>query len=204
MSVNCILVDDENNAIDYASLSFIDSIGAVLVPFNIDTLGIYRKSQRLRFQVENEYEKVFDGEIISIEKGKIRLDDIRDLSSASPRKDVRVNVNINSCILYDSDDGYFSLSIRIRNISAGGMYFVCRSDLNMDKTYETIVDWIETPIIVRLKLLRKNLDKNNAFVYGCRFVDLLEEEERLLRAGVFYIQTKKFKLKGRNVNDAVC
>lgn len=204
MSVNCILIDDENNVIDYASLSFLDSIGAVLVPSNIDTLGMYRKNQRLKFQIENEYEKVFDGEIISIEKGKARLDDIRDLNSASPRKDVRVNVNISSCILFDSDDGYFSMNIIIRNISAGGMYFICRSDLNMDEAYETVIDWIETPIIVKLKLLRKNLNKNNEFVYGCRFIDLLKEEECLMRAGVFYIQTKKFKQKGRNVDDEVC
>jgi hypothetical protein len=204
VSGRCIIINNENRAIDYASLNFITSGGAVIVPFNIDTIGKLKEGHRLKFQVENKYNNIFDGEIIEIEKNKVHVDDIRDLGPMSSRKDVRVNVNFDSCILCKSDDGYLSIDIKVRNVSSGGMCFICHDNLAMDKIYETVVDWIKTPIVVKLKLLRKEHVENNMILYGCSFVDLLKEEEKLLRAGVFYIQTKKFKMDGSNVNDAVC
>jgi hypothetical protein len=96
------------------------------------------------------------------------------------------------------------MDITVRNVSSGGMCFTCSENIDMDTTYETVVDWIETPIIVKIKLLRKDVCENGDSLYGCMFVDLLKEEEKLLRAGVFLIQTKNYKVKGSNVNDAVC
>lgn len=194
MAIKCILLDDKNKIIDYAGLSFINTETAVLVPFDKDTLIKYKIGQKIRFQFENKYDEVFDGEISEFCKESISLKNIKDIA-ADLHGDVRVDVELDSCILYEAGEDCFSIDIRIRNISSGGMSFLCEKALDMNMIYETVVEWVETPIIVKLKLLRKEPEGESLFLYGCKFISLLHTEESLLRAGVFYIQAKKFKLK---------
>ncbi len=118
--------------------------------------------------------------------------------------DVRVSVDIPAIISYEHDDEYIEYEIRIRDISSGGMCFVCQEELDMKKTYETVADWAKTPIVVKIKLLRKEYDEYNKAVYGCKFIDLIQQEEFLLRAGVYYIQAKKFKPNRSSADNGVC
>ncbi|MPM56818.1 hypothetical protein SDC9_103633 [bioreactor metagenome] len=203
MLIKCILIDDENEVIDNADLYYLTSKRVILTPYGEDTLKRFKKGQNIRFQFENKYDKVFDGETAEIANGKIILKNVRDIGSILHR-DVRVSVDIPSRISYENDEGYYEIEITVKNISSGGMCFVCKENLNMDITYETVVDWIGIPMIVKIELLRKEYDEQNMDSYGCKFIDLLQEEEFMLRAGVYDIQAKKYKPRRSNVSNEYC
>ena len=162
----------------------------------------YKLGERVKFQLENKYDKVFDGEVIGVSDGKVGLKDIRNIGPIL-HGDVRVVVDFNSSITCETDEGEQAFDIKVINLSAGGMCFLCLNELPLDQTYETVVEWIETPIVVKLKLLRKEETEGTMFSYGCKFIGLHNYEESLLRAGVYYIQAKKVKTRRGRENDAV-
>lgn len=203
MLIKCILYDEKNEVIDYVNLSYFSTKRVILIPFDKGIAEKLSKDQEVRIQIENKYDKIYDGKVEQIYDDKIFIKNIRNIGPIL-HNDVRVMVDIPSTIYYENDEERFEYDVRVRNISSGGMCFACREDLDMNDIYETVVEWIKTPIVVKFKLLRKEYDEYNNIVYGCKFIDLLMEEEFLLRAGVYYIQAKKFKPNRSNVKNEFC
>jgi len=203
MGVECILFEDRD-AIDKVDLKYFSTSKVVLVPSKKETIDRVQFNQIVRFQFVNKYDKIFDGRIVDILENEIILSDIRNIGSIL-HNDVRVWVDIPATIYLENENEHFEYNIKERNISSGGMCFACNEDLNMETTYETVIEWTKTPIVVKIKLLRKEKDPvERTTVYGCRFVDLIREEEFLLRAGVYNIQAKKFRPNRGNVKDGFC
>ena len=201
MTTKCVLLSEENKVIDYADVCFITDRSAYLIPFNPTTFEKYNKNETLRFNIENKYDKVFDGLINSMSNGKIVLENVRNIGPILHR-DVRVAYFSDSSISYETEDGEYKIDIQIKDISSGGMCFYCSLDLDMNIIYESVIEWVSTPIVVKLKLLRKEIDDNGKTSYGCKFLDLYPDEESLLRAGVYYIQTKYFNTKRSRYNES--
>ena len=199
MTIRCVLLNEDNKVIDYADVCFITEKSAYLIPYDSATFCKYNENQILKFQIENRYDKVFDGLINSLSNGKIVLEKVRNIGPILHR-DVRVDFLCDSTISYDLNDEYYTVDIQTKDISSGGMCFRCSEDLDMEIVYETVIEWVETPMIVKLKLLRKEIDENNVISYGCKFLDLYPDEESMLRAGVYYIQTKNFNSKRSRYN----
>lgn len=97
----------------------------------------------------------------------------------------------------------FSVDITVKDVSSGGMGFYCRENLPMDRIYEYIAEWGATPIITKVKLLRKEKLDSYTYSYGCKFVDLYADEESILRGGVFAIQARRCQDRKRRENDIV-
>lgn len=206
MMIKCILLDDKNVVIDNADLSFYNSKKVVLIPFRKETINRYKKNQKIRFQFEKKHDAIYEGEITQTDDLRMCLKNINIIDfgeNGDLRVDVRIDVNMNSTISYENDEGYFKFDIDVKNISSGGMCFCCNEELPMNITYEIVTDWTEPPLVVKVKLLRKKLVKQTGNSYGCKFIDLLPEEESILRAGVYYIQAIKFKPKRSSVDNGI-
>lgn len=202
MSILCILLDEQSNVVDYADLSFLGNGVSFLVPFEETTLKNYQVGDKVVFQVEDKFNQIYDADISEISYGKFHLQEVRNLAPLLHR-DVRVEVEMQSTIFYNEDGKDFSVEISMRDLSCGGMCFLCKEELNLDYEYVFMTNWIETPILVKFKILRKEIANYNMFTYGCEFQELLRTEESLLRASVFRIQAMNYKRKRMDEDDAV-
>lgn len=202
MSIKCLLLDEKSNLIDYADLSFMGNGVSFLIPFAEKTLAQFEKGDKVIFQVEEKYNQIFDADVREISYGKIHLEEVRNLAPLL-HKDVRIEVEIQSTIFNTTGGKDIAAEVLIRDLSCGGMCFVCKEDLDVEDEYVFMTNWIETPILVKFKILRKESANYNMFAYGCEFQELLRTEESLLRASVFKIQAMNYKRKRMDEDDAV-
>lgn len=202
MAIKCILLDEQSNIIDYADLSFMGNGISFLIPFVEQTLKEFQKGDKIIFQVENKYNQIYDADVSEISYGKIHLEEVRNLAPLLHR-DVRVEVEIQSTIFFTEGGRDIPVDVNLRDLSCGGMCFICKEDLNLENDYVFMTNWIETPILVKFKILRKESANYNMFIYGCEFLELLRTEESLLRASVFKIQAMNYRRKRMDEDDAV-
>lgn len=202
MAVKCALYDEGNNIIDYADLSFMGAGVTFLIPSHKETYKQVKVGSRIVFQVENKYSQIYDANITEIAYDKIHLDDIRNLAPIL-HQDVRVDVDRHSTIYFQKDGQNYKVQVYIKDISSGGMCFVTRENLDRDITYEILVDWTETPILLKFKILRKEDLNLNRISYGCAFQDLHRTEESMLRASVYKLQAIQYKQKRMDENNAI-
>ncbi|MDD3394526.1 MAG: PilZ domain-containing protein [Anaerotignum sp.] len=202
MSIKCILLDEQSKLVDYADLSFLGSEASFLIPFEEDTFRQYQKGDKIIFQVEDKFSQIYDANVSEISYGKILLGEIRNLAPLLHR-DVRVEVEMEATIFYSKDGNNVSVDVSLRDLSCGGMRFVCREELSFDYEYEFMTNWTETPIMIKFKILRKESANYNLISYGCEFLNLIRVEECLLRSSVFKIQAMNYKRKRMDEDDAV-
>lgn len=202
MSIKCILLDEQNNLIDYADLSFLGSGNTFLIPYEEVTLNQFQVGDKVVFQVEDKFNQIFDADISEISYGKLHLQEVRNLAPLLHR-DVRVEVDIKTTIFYNKEENEIPVEVHLRDLSCGGMCFVCKEELNQEYEYEFLTNWIDTPFLVKFKILRREEASYNQFAYGCEFLGLLRTEECLLRSSVFKIQAINYRRKRMDENDAV-
>lgn len=202
MSIKCILMDEQSKLIDYADLSFLGSEASFLIPFEEATFRQYKKGDKIIFQVEDKFSQIYDANVSEISYGKILLEEIRNLAPLLHR-DVRVEVEMETTVFYSEHGKDIAVDVSLRDLSCGGMRFVCQEELNMDYEYEFMTNWIETPILIKFKILRKESMNFNLISYGCEFLNLIRVEECLLRSSVFKIQAMNYRRKRMDEDDAV-
>jgi hypothetical protein len=76
-------------------------------------------------------------------------------------------------------------TVILRDISAGGVGIVSEHELFFDRVYEIVFDLGREPDILSIMLVRKNINPQGKYVYGCRFVDLHPSQESQVREYVF-------------------
>lgn len=202
MSIKCILLDEKNNLIDYADLSFMGSGVSFLVPFEEETLSRFAVGDKVVFQVEAKFNQIFDADVSEISYGKLHLQEVRNLAPLLHR-DVRVEVDIKSTVFYTVDAKDRPVGVQLRDLSSGGMCFTCKEQLSPEYEYEFLTNWIDVPFLVRFRILRSEEASYNEFSYGCEFVGLARTEECLLRSSVFKIQAANYRRKRMDEDDAV-
>lgn len=202
MSIKCILLDERNNLIDYADLSFLGSDDTFLVPYEEVTLNQFHAGDKVVFQVEDKFNQIYDADITEISYGKLHLQEVRNLAPLLHR-DVRVEVEMKSTIFYSEDGKDIPVEVQLRDLSCGGMCIVCQEELSRDYEYEFLANWLDTPFLVKFKILRREEANYNQFAYGCEFLGLLRTQECLLRASVFKIQAINYRRKRMDEDDAV-
>jgi len=154
MSIKCILLDEQNNLIDYADLSFLGSGVTFLVPYEEVTLNQFHEGEKVVFQVEDKFNQIFDADITEISYGKLHLQEVRNLAPLLHR-DVRVEVDMKTTIFYTKNGKDIPVEVQLRDLSCGGMCIVCKEELSAENEYEFLTNWIDTPILVKFKILRK-------------------------------------------------
>ena len=218
MAIKCLILDEKNRIIDYADLIYPPEGGAKLFPCSAQTVSSFDIGEVVKFQFEERFDKVFDGVVKRNKNKELILENVRHISNIL-QEDLRIEVffdgvltygQVNEIIEDESDkDGVmeekqapeYSFDITVKDISSGGIGFYCKKNLPMDKIYEYVAEWGTTPIITKVKLLRKEKLNSDTFSYGGRFVDLYADEERVLRGGVFAIQARRCQERRRREDE---
>lgn len=76
------------------------------------------------------------------------------------------------------------------DLSCGGIAFVGTDELETDDLAELIIPITLNPLILRSQILRKQPLSRGRALYACKFVDLCDSEEALVREAVFNVQVQ--------------
>ena len=76
------------------------------------------------------------------------------------------------------------------DLSCGGVAFYCAQPLEAGEIAELVVTVTSQPLVLRVKILRRLPSAEPIPLYAARFVDLVREEESMVREAVFSIQLR--------------
>lgn len=124
----------------------------------------------------------------------VALEPMRD-AGAAIRKNFRVPVSFSSFVYPASGP---RSELRSVDLSCGGIAFHSPHVLAPKEVFEVVVPLVsEEPLLLRAEALRGRAAPGAGNFYACRFVDLIDDEETLLREAVFAIQIKSYQVQNR-------
>lgn len=114
----------------------------------------------------------------------VALEPVREPGAV--RRNYRVPVSFDS-YLYPPAGGRSSL--HAINLSCGGLAFRSIRPMLIGERFQVVIPPVsEGPLLVWAELLRTREDPGRTTFYACKFIDLIDDEEHLLREAVFAIQ----------------
>ena len=104
------------------------------------------------------------------------------------RKNLRVTTSFKS-LIYPVTGGWRGRRpIESRDLSCGGIAFYTDHSLQVGERLEVVVPVTSQPLVVLCEILRMRPADRAAILYACKFTDLCNDEETLLREAVFNLQ----------------
>ena len=80
-------------------------------------------------------------------------------------------------------------SLRAKDLSCGGIAFYSGIPLEDREIVEMVLPVTDSPVVVRAQMIRQLKDESSQLpLYAAKFVDLIHDEEALIRKAVFSIQ----------------
>mgnify|MGYP002409656123 CR=1 FL=1 len=101
------------------------------------------------------------------------------------RQNLRVPVRFESFLYPITGSWTGRLPIVCHDLSCGGIAFFCNFPLNLAEIAEVVVPITSQPLILRAQILRLRPSNSNIPLYAAGFVDLLHDEEVILREAIF-------------------
>lgn len=132
--------------------------------------------------------------LIGAQGDAVSLEPIRE--GGAVRLNFRVPVAFDS-FLYPPGGGRGAL--RSIDFSCGGLAFRTPRPMRPGERFELVIPPVsEGPLLVWAELLRSRDDPGEPPAYACKFLDLIDEEEHLLREAVFAIQVDTARRKPKS------
>lgn len=104
------------------------------------------------------------------------------------REDVRMDIDLHTYLIDDSE----RREVVIRDLSSGGVRFSTTDEIGEGETFQIIVPYKEPPLTAEIETIRK-LSVGNGYLYGCKFVELSENDENSIRSWIFAVQAERRK-----------
>lgn len=110
------------------------------------------------------------------------------------RRELRIACEFES-YLYPVDDSFTGrYAVTVRNLSCGGVAFSSAVPLPLRQRGEIVVA-LGNPLLLPVQLIREDGLDRGQFIYGAKFIDLIPEEESMVRERVFGIQLRGYSRK---------
>jgi len=104
------------------------------------------------------------------------------------RRNLRIPVRFDT-LLYPVTGGWKGRRrVESVDLSCGGIAFVGADGMDEHEIMEVIIPITSSPLILRSQILRKKELNNDRALYACKFVDMCDGEETLVREAVFSVQ----------------
>ena len=184
-----LLTNQEEKAVAKANL--LSALDLQTVQFEILTErgdGV-QVGQTLRFIGNNEGDPDFVGEIQRRSEDRLVVRSTAPLDQ-SARKNLRVDVDFNSFLYPISGSWKGQSVIRGMDLSCGGVAFYSTQKLEVGEVAEMVLPMTANPILLKIQVLRIRETNGPLTLYAGRFVDMIHDEETLVRRAVFDIQLK--------------
>jgi hypothetical protein len=130
------------------------------------------------------------GKAVSRRANFVHIEPMRDMGMGV-RKNFRMPVDFESFIYPDAGGRYIIKSI---DLSCGGIAFYSVASLPAGSETEVVIPiTAEEPLIVRCAILRVIPFAPPIQKYACQFVDLIQDEEEMIREAVFNVQLAQIR-----------
>ncbi len=125
---------------------------------------------------------------------------LEQLSLLDPelRKDLRVPLHSSSYLYFKKMGRSGRCQIQFVDISCGGMAFYGPEGLERQGALEVVLPIRTCPLIVPCQILHTRQLRNERAMYAAKFLDLCNDEEKMLREAVFSIQLGKRPCRSTN------
>ena len=115
---------------------------------------------------------------------------INQMKTEWERRNFRIPVEMDS-FLYPTDHSWQGRRrLKTVDLSCGGLAFYADSGLEIGDVAQVVLPMTVDPLIVRIKLLRKENAAEKKTFYAAKFIDLSTEEDQMICEAVFNIETK--------------
>ena len=108
-----------------------------------------------------------------------------DLLGEALRQNLRVPVRFDSFLYPVSGAWTGRAPIVCHDLSCGGAAFFCGFPLQLGEIVELVVPITVQPLILRAKILRRRPSNSDIPLYSAKFVDMIHDQEVLVREAVF-------------------
>lgn len=131
-----------------------------------------------------------EGKIVRREGNTVALEPVRSLDQ-SVRKNLRILTSFSSFIYPRSGRWKGREPIVSRDLSCGGLAFSCDRELEIGERVQAVVPITTQPLLLDMEILRRSKEENGRYLYAAQFLDMLREEESMVREAVFSQQLRK-------------
>ena len=112
---------------------------------------------------------------------------VRMLDSGT-RQNLRIPVRFESFLYPVSGAWKGRAAIVSRDLSCGGISFFCAKALPDGMRGQVVIPVTSQPLVLNIEIIRRCSSKESVPMYAAKFVDLLREEENMVREAVFSLQ----------------
>lgn len=127
------------------------------------------------------------GRIIRHRKNIIVLEKLKALG-VEIRQNLRMPVQFDSYIYPLTGSWKGRRAVISRDFSCGGVAFFSQQLLEDGEQLEIVIPITSEPLITKCEVLRQRPSGRDAPLYAAKFVDLCDDEEKMLREAVFNVQ----------------
>lgn len=191
-NVNCVILDEEELLIAKGIFKNQNGQEAVieLLPGNSPSDFPVGREINIRLFDTNNGLMTYNGRIDHLDGNTLYVSDYNVETHIERREDVKVIVNREAFLIARNRnerniDVTQKFKVMLRDISAGGVGIVTEHELFFDRIYEIVFDLGREPDILSIMLVRKNVNSQGKYIYGCRFVDMHPSQESQVREYVF-------------------
>lgn len=189
MAGKYLILDSHGNAVARGTSEH-DPVGNVW-KLHIEDGNVQRVMSHACISLVGDSEAVpaLEGKVLRWEGDTVFLEPIRPLGEAV-RKNLRIPVRFVSYLYPVSGNWRGRVPIVSRDLSCGGVAFFCPRPLEIGETAQVVIPVTAQPLVLTLRILRIQSTREGETFYAARFIDLLREEESMVREAVFNLQLK--------------
>lgn len=108
---------------------------------------------------------------------------------ANARENLRILTNFSSVMYPVTGRWRGQRTFRAKDLSCGGLAFYTQTPLDVREIVEIVLPVTDAPLVVRAQVLRQLASEPEEDpLYASKFVDLIQDEEAMIRRAVFSIQ----------------
>lgn len=104
------------------------------------------------------------------------------------RKNLRIETSFRSLLYPISGTWKGRRFISAVDISCGGIAFYCAQPLEVEEVAELVLPITDEPLLLPIQILRIHAENRPIPLYAAKFVNLIHDEEALIRKAIFGIQ----------------
>lgn len=127
------------------------------------------------------------GKILRRRGDIVTLEPIQSLGEEI-RNNLRVSIRFQSFIYSLSDRWEGRREITGHDLSCGGIAFFCQEELVPGEDFEVVLPITEPPLLLQARIIRLRPSNGQVQLYAAKYIDLLPEQEALVREAVFGLQ----------------
>lgn len=119
----------------------------------------------------------------------VTFETLRELKGDQMRTNLRMPVDFASYAYPLSGPSRVRVPFIANDLSGGGISFFCDHDFNPGDMLEAVIPITRTaPLLLQCQVLRKLQENRGHPLYACKFSDIIDEQEALVREAVFRAQ----------------